>query len=62
MSAGRRVPEICAASEPVLTSLQSYEDVKVTDEGVDTADFCEASENLVRIFGRSSTSSAQYSS
>ena len=34
---------------------QSYVDVPITEAGVDTADFCEASENLVKIFGMSSS-------
>jgi hypothetical protein len=29
-------------------------DVPITDEGVDTAAFCEAAENLVKIFGEES--------
>ncbi|GFZ43761.1 hypothetical protein JCM24511_01481 [Saitozyma sp. JCM 24511] len=33
------------------TITKSYVDVPITEAGVDTADFCEASENLVKIFG-----------
>ncbi|ORX34589.1 glycolipid transfer protein domain-containing protein [Kockovaella imperatae] len=33
------------------TITKSYVDVPITEDGVDTAAFCEASENLVKIFG-----------
>ncbi|KAK4689088.1 hypothetical protein P7C73_g1016, partial [Tremellales sp. Uapishka_1] len=33
------------------TITKSYVDVPITEAGVNTADFCEASENLVKIFG-----------
>ncbi|RXK35507.1 het-c2 protein [Tremella mesenterica] len=33
------------------TITKSFVDVPITDAGVDTASFCEASENLVKIFG-----------
>jgi hypothetical protein len=32
-------------------SWQSFVDVTITEAGVDTAEFCEAAENLVKIFG-----------
>ncbi|KAI9636031.1 glycolipid transfer protein domain-containing protein [Dioszegia hungarica] len=40
-------------SEPQFfeTITKSFTDVKVDEKGVNTADFCEASENLVKIFG-----------
>jgi hypothetical protein len=33
------------------TITKSFVDVKITEEGVNTAEFLEAAENLVKIFG-----------